>query len=75
VTRTTVYVELLGEGVRVWRPAEAEELASGRYRLIATHDYDDSTETWKFVPGTIVRCEQIDIGLGPVPVAVESFPP
>ena len=74
MTTTIVYVELLDEGVRVWRPAEAEELGGGRYRLIATPDYDDSTESWKFVPGTVVRCEQVDLGSGPVPVAVESIP-
>ena len=45
MTTTIVYVELLDEGVRVWRPAEAEELGGGRYRLIATPDYDDSTES------------------------------
>lgn len=53
MTTTTVYVELLDEGVQVWRPTEAEVLGEGRYRLIAGNDYDEGSETWAFVPGTV----------------------
>jgi hypothetical protein len=71
MTTITVYVELLDEGVQVWQPTEAEVLGEGRYRLIARSDYDEGLETWAFVQGTVVRCEDLDLGDGLVPVAVE----
>jgi hypothetical protein len=58
VSTATVYVELLDEGVPVWRPVQAEELGDGRYRLLPTDDYDPEIETWAFLPGSIVRCEK-----------------
>lgn len=73
MTTTTVYVELLDEGVQVWRPTEAEVLGEGRYRLIAGNDYDEGSETWAFVPGTVVRCEELDLGDGLVPVAMDVY--
>lgn len=56
--RTTVYVELLDEGVPTWRPTSAESLGQGRYRLLATDSYDPEDETWQFLPGTVVTCEK-----------------
>lgn len=72
MTTETVYVELLDEGVTVWRPAEAEVLGHDRYRITAPADYNSVLETWAFAPGSVVRCEQLDLGDGPVPVAVEA---
>ena len=74
MTTTTVYVELLGEGITVWRPVEAEVLPGDRYRLRAGPDYDAAVETWAYGPGTVVRCRQQDLGSGPVPVVVEAVP-
>ena len=51
---TTEYVALLDEGVDVWRPAQAESLDDGRYRLVGPVP---DTETWQFAPDSIVRCE------------------
>jgi hypothetical protein len=66
----TIYVELLEEGVDVWRPVEAQVLGDGRYRLLAPPDYDSETETWAFLPGTVVRCEARRLSDGIVFVAV-----
>ena len=52
-----VYVRLLDEGTVVYRPAPAERVGSGIYRLRAPDDYDSSDETWEFLPGSIVVCE------------------
>ena len=52
--RTTVHVELLGEGVDVWRPVVATEVRSGRYLLEGPVPED---ERWAFQPGTVVECE------------------
>ena len=49
-----VYVALLDEGVEVWRPADAEPLGDGLYRL--TGPVPD-TEIWRFPLGSVVHCE------------------
>jgi hypothetical protein len=66
----TVYVALLEEGVDVWRPVDAEPLGDGRFRLIAPPDYDAETETWAFLPGTVVWCFERLLSEGPALVAV-----
>lgn len=53
----TVYVELLDEGVRCWRPTQAEMLDGGAFRLLAADGDTDADERWAFQPGSIVRCE------------------
>ena len=50
----TVYVELVDEGVDVWRPVDALEEPGGVYRL---PDISPVGETWAFAPATRVRCE------------------
>jgi hypothetical protein len=55
--RDTIYVALLDEGIDLWRPVEAERLASDRY-LIVDQSYDRGTERWGFEPGTVVRCRK-----------------
>ncbi len=54
-TEHVIYVELLNEGVRVWRPVRAQPLGQERYRLAASTDPD---EHWAFPPGSIVRVER-----------------
>ena len=56
---TTVYVELLDEGVREWRPVEAERLDDDRYRLVGERPDD---EAWPFTTGDVVRCEMRELG-------------
>jgi hypothetical protein len=68
----TIHVELLEEGVDVWRPVDAEPLDDGRYRLLAPADYDPDVETWAFLPGTTVRGEARRLSGGTVLVAVEA---
>jgi hypothetical protein len=52
--KVTIYVRLLDEGVEVFRPTLAEAVGQGRYRLLATPDYDPEDEKWEFTPGTVV---------------------
>jgi hypothetical protein len=49
-----IYVELLGEGVEVWRPVAVTVERPGVYRLPADQPAD---ETWAFRPGSRVHCE------------------
>lgn len=57
----TIYVELLDEGVAVYRPVEATLDLDGAFRLPATAPVD---EHWRFEPGSRVVCEREDIGDG-----------
>jgi hypothetical protein len=52
----TIYIELDGEGVAVWRPVEAERREDGLFRILSSPP--DETETWSFPPGSVVRCEE-----------------
>jgi hypothetical protein len=52
-----VHVRLMDEGTRVFRPAPAKALGTGRARLLAPPDYDPQDEEWEFKPGSVVRIE------------------
>jgi hypothetical protein len=47
---------LLDEGVPVIRPVNAGILGKGIYRVLPLEN--SSTETWKFPPGSNVRCHE-----------------
>ena len=49
-----VYVELLGEGVEVWRPVQAVDEGEGVYRLTGKLP---AGEAWAFPPHSRVRVE------------------
>lgn len=57
-TKQQVYVQLLGEGTVVYRPAMAIHQEDEIYRLSATQGYDPEDEHWEFPPGSLVRCEE-----------------
>ena len=61
----TIYAYLPDERVDVWRPVEAEELASGRYRILGRVP-DDAR--WEFPPGSSVRVEMKPLMNGGTPV-------
>lgn len=56
MTTETIYIELLDEGVNVWRPVAAERREDGFYRILSGPP--DETEAWTFPPGSVVRCEE-----------------
>jgi hypothetical protein len=68
-TSRSIFVSLLGEGVAVWRPVQAEHLHGDVYR-IADQPYDREDETWQFEPGDQVVCELVDADDGPILAAV-----
>ena len=51
-----VWIPLLNEGTVVSRPARAEIVGIGLYRVLATPDYDPEDEEWAYLPGSVVRC-------------------
>jgi hypothetical protein len=60
--RIEIYIELLDEGTDTWRPAMAEDLGNGLYKVLPTPDYDPEVETWEFLPGAIVRLKEMTLG-------------
>ncbi len=57
-TEVEVYVPLLEEGTPTSRGTQAVDLGNGHYRLLSTSNYDPEDEIWKFLPGSVVRCEE-----------------
>jgi len=69
-----IFVALIGEGVDVWRPVQAESLGGRLYR-IATVNPDPQAERWQFVRGDVVRCEPREFSGGTRGlVAMEKVP-
>ena len=54
----SVFVKLLGEGTRVYRPAKATLIGSDLVQLLEPADYDADDEDWEFKPGSVVRIER-----------------
>lgn len=50
-----ICVRLLEEGVPTLKLTTAEILGGGKYRILASEDYDSEDEIWEFVPGSVVR--------------------
>lgn len=67
MTRRTIYVGLLNEGVDVSAPVQAEFLGDGVFELPADAPDD---QRWAFAPGSRVRCERRGDGLVEVALAV-----
>jgi len=50
----TIYVELLNEGTKCWRPVLANPLGKGRYRIMSKPEED---ERWAFTTDDVVACK------------------
>jgi hypothetical protein len=66
-----IHVALLGEGVDVWRPVQAEQLTGSIYRIVS-QPYDRQIETWEFEPGDNVVCEYIESSDGRILAATRK---
>jgi hypothetical protein len=53
--RRQVYVALLDEGVEVWRPVDAAQVAGDEYKLSGPIP---EGEVWEFQPDEVVRCRE-----------------
>lgn len=70
-----VYVQLLEEGTKVYRPVPATHLTGDVYRLSGIENYDPEDEKWEFLPGELVIVGKREIGGELLLVAVSSFKP
>ena len=68
VATQTIYVELLDEGVDVWRPVEARVEADGAFRL---PDQAPMDEALRLPPGSVVQCRRKLLSDGEALVASE----
>jgi hypothetical protein len=75
MTQQQIYVGLLDEGVPVWRPVAALEVAPGVFVILASGlaRHGTSHENWEFVPGELVRCETKALSGADVLVAVSRY--
>lgn len=55
-----IYIQLLGEGTKVYRPVQAVELQKNIYKIL-NHDYDPEDEEWEFTPNTKVIVEEKEL--------------
>ena len=69
---TTIYVYILDEGTTVWRPVDATRVQENIYQ-INRENAIPVTETWQFMPGDIVRCEETELSEGKCLVAIEKL--
>jgi hypothetical protein len=53
---SVVYVRLFDEGTEVLRPAPAERIREGVFRLLTPVDFDPADELWEYPPGSVVVC-------------------
>jgi len=65
-----IYVALLDEGVKPYRPVMAEPIGPMIFRLLGPVPDD---EKWEFQPGELVRCEEKWLSEGPAIVAIAPF--
>jgi len=56
--KSTVYIRLLDEGVKAYRPASALHVTSNIYVIDDVDTYDPEDEKWEFLPGTRVVVEE-----------------
>ncbi len=68
---TTIYVNLVGEGLNVLRGVRAEFLGRDFYKIV---DEMPAGETWQYGPGQVVRCKKRNLSSGKAMVAIEEAP-
>jgi hypothetical protein len=68
---TSIYVNLMGEGLNMLRSVRAEHLGRDYYRIIEPMP---ESEQWEYGPGQVVRCRKKNLSSGKALVAVEEAP-
>jgi hypothetical protein len=68
---TTIYLNLVGEGMTLLRSVQAEHLGRDFYRIVEPMP---EGEAWEFLPGQVVRCVKKKLSTGKALVAFEEAP-
>ena len=67
-----IYVRLLEEGTKVYRPVPAIETGNHIYKLQGFEIYDREDELWEYTPGTYVLVEEQNLDGENVLVAIQE---
>ena len=67
-----IYVQLLNEGTKVYRPIQAFEIETNVYKIVDNQIYDSDDEHWEFTPGTVVVVEEQNLEGEDVLIAVRA---
>ncbi len=67
-----IYIQVLEEGTKVYRPVPAIEIENNIYEVQGYDIYDSEDETWEFLPGTYVLVEEQNLGGENVLVAIKE---
>jgi len=67
-----IFVKLLGQETKAWRPTLAEDVGEGLFKILPTPDYNPENENWEFPPGSTVKIEEQDIPGGNIFQHVET---
>lgn len=70
-----IYIQLLDEGTKVYRPVPACEVQSNIYEVGGFEIYDPEDEIWEFPPGTYVVVEEQNLNDEIVLVAIQEQSP
>lgn len=70
-----IYIQLLEEGTKVYRPVPAIEIESNIYEVQGFEIYDPEDEAWEFTPGTYVLVEEQNLDGENVLVAIQEQSP
>ncbi|WP_205529559.1 hypothetical protein [Taibaiella koreensis] len=70
--KKNIYIQLLEEGTKVYRPVQAIEIENNIYEVQGFEIYDPEDETWEFLPGTYVLVEEQNLDGVNVLVAIKE---
>jgi hypothetical protein len=70
----TIYVQLLDEGTKVYRPVSATKIQKGIYEIKSSEIYNSEDEIWEFPPNTCVIVEEQYLDGENVLVAIKEVP-
>lgn len=68
-----VYIQLLNEGIRVYRPVPATHINGNIFKLGGDEFYDPEDEQWEFLPGSIILVEEQNLDGEIVLVAIKQL--
>lgn len=69
-----IYIQLLGEGTKVYRPVPARQIENSIYQLGGYKIYDPEDEIWEFLPGAFVLVNEQILDSEIVLVAIKLIP-
>jgi len=70
-----IYIQLLDEGTKVYRPVPSCEIENNIYEVGGFEIYDPEDEVWEFLPGTYVLVEEQSLDEENVLVAIKAQSP